>query len=239
MECRHRPPPPGVQSGRVGCSHSVRCRAQVAPPSALSNRTPGVPAGVDGPVALAGHDHPDPLERRVPALGEGDALGLVPGAVGVLGPPELGPVERRRHRRPAAGPSAGRARRTRRARPRTRAPARPTARSAPLEREQALLRAHEELRHVLTCLLRSPEGRPPRRPGQRRVPAPLLPVDEDVEVAPQVPALVEHPPAQARLASSSARSPSATVAASTACSSRSPASLRSGPRSRTSAISEP
>jgi hypothetical protein len=156
-----------------------------------------VAAGVQGPVALAGHDHPDPLERRVPALGEGDALGLVPGAVGVLGPPELGPVEGRRHggqqparARVAHGVLDGLARE--RARPHGPRPA-----SAPLEREQALLRAHEELRHVLTCLLRSPEGRPPRRPGQRRVPAPLLPVDEDVEVAPQVPALVEHPPAQA------------------------------------------
>ena len=43
IECRHSPPPPGCQSGRVGCSHSVRLSSQVAPPSRLSNSTPGSP----------------------------------------------------------------------------------------------------------------------------------------------------------------------------------------------------
>ena len=51
IECRHRPPAPGCHFGRLGCSHSPRLRLKVAPPSRLSNSTPGSPPAYTVPSA--------------------------------------------------------------------------------------------------------------------------------------------------------------------------------------------
>ena len=43
IECRHSPPAPGCQIGRVGCLKSAWLSSKVAPPSRLVNSTPGSP----------------------------------------------------------------------------------------------------------------------------------------------------------------------------------------------------
>ena len=43
IECRQSPPAPGCHFGRVGCFQSARLSSQLAPPSRLSNSTPGSP----------------------------------------------------------------------------------------------------------------------------------------------------------------------------------------------------
>src|SRR5438552_16646715 len=51
IECRHRPPPPGCHEEREGGSHSPALICQLAPPSELSNRTPGSPPAYIEPSA--------------------------------------------------------------------------------------------------------------------------------------------------------------------------------------------
>ena len=43
IECRQSPPPPGCHCTRQGCFHSPALICQLAPPSWLSSRTPGLP----------------------------------------------------------------------------------------------------------------------------------------------------------------------------------------------------
>src|ERR1700759_4092500 len=93
-ECRHSPPPPGVQLSRVGCSHSVWLSSHVAPSSRLSNSTPGSPpaySGASPSPAQARPDAPDPLG---PAGGQREPLGLRPLARRIVGVEDLRAVER-------------------------------------------------------------------------------------------------------------------------------------------------
>src|SRR3954468_14063609 len=84
IECRHSPPPPGSHDARVGSSHSARLSRQVAPPSSLSNRTPGSPPAYSQPSASPGTTTQIRSSAASPSAGGG-------------GPPR------------AASPSAGRA----------------------------------------------------------------------------------------------------------------------------------
>ena len=59
----------------------------------------GVAARVERPLGLARRDHPEPLERRVAALWQRDALRLLPVPRGIVRVPDLGAVDRRRGRR--------------------------------------------------------------------------------------------------------------------------------------------
>src|SRR5947209_7162249 len=52
-----------------------------------------VPPGVDEPVALAQGEYPELLQRLIAALGQGDALGLLPLAGRIIGVEDLRPVE--------------------------------------------------------------------------------------------------------------------------------------------------
>ena len=78
IECRHSPPAPGCQRGRDGCSNSAAVELERRAAVAALEQHARVAARVDDAVRLAGLDHPDPLERRVAALGQLDALGLLP-----------------------------------------------------------------------------------------------------------------------------------------------------------------
>ena len=99
IECRHRPPPPGCHSSRVGCSHSARLSSQrhaavVALEQHARDRRPRTASRRASPATIAQMRS----SACVAALGQRDALGLLPLARGVLGVPDLRPVERRRHR---------------------------------------------------------------------------------------------------------------------------------------------
>ena len=200
IECRHSPPPPGCHSGRVGCSQSARLSSQVAPPSRLSNSTPGSPPAYSVPSASPRHDRP--RSARAPASppsGSSTPLGLRPLAGRVVGVEDLRPVEGRRHgREHAAGARvahrvldrlAGERARGHRER---RRPARPRARTAPSWSRPAarssarLLRSRAARRRVL--------ARRPRSSSRAGSPSTNTLMWRRI-----APALVEDPAAQRRL----------------------------------------
>ena len=135
-----------------------------------------------------------------PPCGQRDAFGLLPLALGIVGVVDLRPVEGRGDRGAAGDRSAGRAARTRRARPRTRgavtsngAPGSPSSTNRPF-----LVPTSSSVIGVIL----------PRSPGSTstwssaptaRVLRAELAVHEHVDVPPQQPALVEDPAARRRM----------------------------------------
>ena len=129
---------PGCQSSSMRCSRSARLSSHVCAAVAALEQHAGVAAGVQR-AALAGHDHPDPLERLVAAVGQRDAVGLRPLAGRIVGVPDLRAVEGRGRRGDHAAAGRDRASRSRSARPanarhvtsNSGARARPRARTGP------------------------------------------------------------------------------------------------------------
>ena len=91
--CRQSPPAPGPHSGRVGCSQNGMFSSQLQAAVAALEEHARVAAGVDEPVLLAGDDRPDPLERLLAAFRQREPLRLLPLPGGIVGDPELRPVE--------------------------------------------------------------------------------------------------------------------------------------------------
>ena len=86
------------RSGRVGCSHSARLSSQVAPPSRLSNSTPGSPPAYSVPSSSPATITQMRSSAASPPSRQRDALGLLPLARRVVGEEDLRAVERRGHR---------------------------------------------------------------------------------------------------------------------------------------------
>ena len=199
IECRHSPPAPGCQRGRDGMLPQRLVELEAGAAVAALEQRAGVAAGVHRALALAGDDHPDPLERRVAALGQRDAAGLLPLAGGVVGVPELRPVERRGDRGVhPPGPGVPQRVLDRLAGEQPRRDLERRAR-LPLEHDQALLRPHQQLGH---------QRHPPESAGSTsirvagvdaRVLRAELPVHEHVDVPPQHAALVEDPALRGRV----------------------------------------
>ena len=85
------PPKPAFHCGRCGWSHSACSSANVSPPSVGPEDRAGLGAGVHDAGLGARHQLPDPLDRRVGALGEPDRAvrGLLPGGAEVVGATHL------------------------------------------------------------------------------------------------------------------------------------------------------
>src|SRR5579884_913227 len=157
---------------------------------------PGISARIHSAVALAGCDHPDPLERLLASLGQRHAVRLLPLPAGVaVGVEDLRAVERRGDggQQP---PAARIARREvdRLSRECTGADLEPAARLA-LEQEQSLLRPDQQLSHSSPSCYRRYHLDTIRRPDRGGL-SRLLAAHDPVDVAAGQPALVEDPTAE-------------------------------------------
>ena len=84
----------GLPLGARGMIPQPGVDLPVGPAVMTLEQHPGVTAGEQEPVGLTACDHPDPLKRLVPALGECHPLGLLPLTCCVVGVEDLRPVER-------------------------------------------------------------------------------------------------------------------------------------------------
>ena len=104
-----------------GAPRAPRLSSQVAPPSRLSNSTPGSPPAYSRPSSSPGTITQIRSSAASPPSGSATPLACSHSPAGIVGDADLRPVERRRHGREDAAACAGRASRTRPARRRTRA----------------------------------------------------------------------------------------------------------------------
>ena len=183
----------------VGCSAERRLSVERRAAVAALEQHARVAARVDGPVSSPGTITQIRSSAASPPRGQLDALRLLPLAAGSSVYTDLRPVERRGDRREEAAASAGRASRTRPARPRTRgavtsngAPGSPSSTNRPF-----LVPSSSSV------IARRPRAPAARRSGPRRATgvscAPELAVHEHVDVAAERAALVEDPAARRRM----------------------------------------